>query len=92
MAQIKLDISRVFDTVTPGSMQQMEAETRQAQQRLYNRDGAGNDFLGWLDLPASVTDSTLNQMDEVAASIHEKLRDTGGDRYRRLLPGGTRRP
>jgi glucose-6-phosphate isomerase len=72
MAQIRLDISRVFDTVTPGSIQKMEIEARQAQQKLYNRDGAGNEYLGWLDLPATITDSALIQMNEVAATLQEK--------------------
>ena len=72
MEQIKLDISRVFDFVESDAIQQMVEETAVAQQLLYDGTGAGNDFLGWLRLPASIPEQELAEMAGLASDIRKK--------------------
>ena len=72
MDPIKLDISRVYDFIPANKIKELEAETLKAQATLYEGSGAGNDFLGWLHLPATITDGQLKQMEEAAASLRGK--------------------
>jgi glucose-6-phosphate isomerase len=72
MEQIKLDISRVYDFISPDVIQQMTEETIAAQKKLYDGEGAGNDFLGWLHLPAAITDEQLDEMVTLASTLKAK--------------------
>jgi glucose-6-phosphate isomerase len=72
MEPLKLDISRVYDFMPANKIEALEAETLKAQATLYEGSGAGNDFLGWLHLPAEITDEQLNQMEKAAASLRGK--------------------
>jgi glucose-6-phosphate isomerase len=72
MDRIKLDISRVYDFVSPEEINQLADETLKAQSTLYKGKGPGNDFLGWLHLPAEITDKQIDQMEEAAAPLRNK--------------------
>jgi glucose-6-phosphate isomerase len=72
MDRIKLDISRVYDFVSPDEINQLADETLKAQSTLYQGNGPGNDFLGWLHLPAEITDEQIGQMEEAAAPLRNK--------------------
>ena len=72
MENIKLDISRVYDFISAGELDALANETLSAQHTLYHGHGAGNDFLGWLNLPASLTDQHLEEMENAVAGLKEK--------------------
>lgn len=72
MDRIELDISRVYDFVSPEQIAQLAGETLQAQSTLYEGNGPGNDFLGWLHLPAEITDEQLTQMEEASSLLRKK--------------------
>ena len=48
---IKVDISNVWGDLSLPDMLGMEQEVFQAHKTLTEGRGAGNDFLGWLNLP-----------------------------------------
>ena len=48
---IKVDISNVWGQVSLPDLLALEKEVFDAHMTLSERTGAGNDFLGWLDLP-----------------------------------------
>ena len=51
---LRLDLSKVEPYVkVEQELKHMEAMVKVAQETLENRTGAGNDFLGWLDLPVN---------------------------------------
>ena len=50
---LKLNTSYLGGFVSDKEMAQIKAQTELAAQILENRSGAGNDFLGWLDLPVN---------------------------------------
>jgi glucose-6-phosphate isomerase len=68
MDQIKLDISRVYDFISPDEINKLADETSKAQEILYEGTGKGNDFLGWLHLPSEITDKQLDQIEAAAAT------------------------
>ena len=56
---IKVDISNVWGEISLPDLLAMEKEVFAAHQTLTERTGAGNDYLGWLDLP------TMEETDEI---------------------------
>ena len=46
-------------------------EARKALEKLENGTGAGNDFIGWVNLPSSISEENLSQIQEVANSLRE---------------------
>ena len=53
MSGIKLDVSKACDQVTPEEYAALKEEALAARQALAEKTGAGNDFLGWVDLPVN---------------------------------------
>ena len=56
MDQIKLDISRVYQFISSEEIKGLSQEAISAQRILYQGDGQGNDYLGWLHLPSEISD------------------------------------
>ena len=40
----------------------MQAEAARANALLHSGEGAGNDFLGWVNLPSSISDADLEEI------------------------------
>lgn len=51
MAQVKFDYSKTQGYVHAHEIDSMKAITQSAKELLLSKTGAGNDFLGWVDLP-----------------------------------------
>ncbi len=71
MEQIKLDISRVYDFISEDEIHKLARETAEAQRSLYKGDGAGNDFLGWLNLPSTITDQLISEIEGAVSDLKE---------------------
>lgn len=69
---MKLDISRVYDFISPETIAGMEREISEAMSLLHKGTGAGKDYLGWLNLPSEITDHDLNQIEEAARALRNK--------------------
>ena len=50
---LKLDLSKVEPYAKVQELDYMEAMVKGAHEALHNKSGAGNEFLGWLDLPVN---------------------------------------
>ena len=57
--------------VDAAALKKLEAQTEAANMLLENGQGAGNDYIGWVHLPSSITDEFLA---EVQASADELRR------------------
>ena len=66
---IKLDISKAL--VSAEKVASLETQVAKAQQALENGTCAGNDFLGWLHLPSSITAAFLTQIQDCAQTLRE---------------------
>lgn len=69
MEKLKLDTSRVASFVGANVVNDMKAEIEAAMKKLHEGSGAGNDFLGWLNLPSSITESDLADIEKTAADM-----------------------
>jgi len=63
---LKIDISKVFDYVPERLVFSRSNEALKALKALYDKTGKGNDFLGWVHLPSSITDKHLQEIKESA--------------------------
>ena len=55
MKSINLDITKAAQFLKPGTVAAYEPQVAAAQEALEAGTCAGNDFLGWLHLPSSIT-------------------------------------
>ena len=65
---MKLDISKTGIAISA----ELKAKAEAANELLYSGKGAGNDFLGWVRLPSSITDAELQAIEEAAAKLRAK--------------------
>ncbi len=68
MSLIKLDIAKSGVTVDEG----MKARAQQANALLHSGEGAGNDFLGWVNLPSSIDAEQIAAIEARAAQLRAK--------------------
>ena len=68
---IKVDISNVWGQVSLPDLLAMEKEVFTAHQTLVDGTGEGNDFLGWLNLPAAQPTSEMQRISAAAERIRQ---------------------
>ena len=66
---IKVDISNVWGNISLPDLLAAEKEVFDAHMTLSERNGAGNDFLGWLDLPVSAETEEIRRIRAAAQKI-----------------------
>lgn len=72
MKNISLDITKAEQFLKSGAVEAYEGQVKAAQEALENGTCPGNDFLGWLHLPSSITPAFLDEVEAVAKTIREK--------------------
>ena len=72
MNNIKLNITKAACFLEAGAVKAFEPKVKAAQQALENGTCPGNDFLGWLHLPSSITPQFLDEVQAVANTLREK--------------------
>ena len=60
MSVLKLNIENILKFVSKESVYHYEDEIKNHISSLHNKTGKGNDFLGWLDLPSSVSETVTD--------------------------------
>ncbi len=68
---IKVDISNVWGQISLPNLLATEKEVFDAHMMLTERNGEGNDFLGWLDLPTEVETDEIRRIRSAAQKIRE---------------------
>ena len=72
MNHIQLDITKATSFLNEGAVKAYESKVKAAQKSLENATCPGNDFLGWLHLPSSITSAFLDEVQTVADTLREK--------------------
>ena len=68
---ISLNIEKTFGFISKGNVAAYEAKVKEAQDALENGTCKGNDFLGWLHLPSSITKEHLEDLKATAQILRE---------------------
>ena len=69
METIKFSYEKALDKE---AVRSVAGEAAAAQKTLHAGDGKGNDFLGWLHLPTSITPAFLDEIEAAAACLRER--------------------
>ena len=69
MEIIKIDTSKTSEAIAASEISALSQAAVDANKLLHNKQGKGNDFLGWVNLPSSITTAELAEIDRVAKSL-----------------------
>lgn len=69
MDKLTFDYSKVSGFVSAEEVENMKKLVMDAKKLLLSREGAGNDFLGWIDLPVDYDKEEFARIKEAAAKI-----------------------
>ena len=71
MENIKLNIEKTLDFIAKDKLSSYEEKVRTCMETLEKGTGLGNDFLGWLHLPSSITKEHLADLKAAAQTLRE---------------------
>ena len=71
MSKVTFDYSKASSFVQDHEMQYMSELAAQAKDKLLAKNGAGNDFLGWIDLPVDYDKEEFVRIKKAAEKIRE---------------------
>ena len=69
MNPLQLDFTKAFGPDAEQCLEAIRPEAEKSLRTLYEGTGAGNDFLGWLHLPSSITDAHLTDIEQTAERL-----------------------
>lgn len=69
MDKLTFDYSKVSNFVSAEEVENMKKLVMDAKELLLSKEGAGNDFLGWIDLPVDYDKEEFARIKEAAAKI-----------------------
>ena len=69
---LKLDISQTKKFIDDALYEEVKKEVVQAHSVLRSKNGAGNDFLGWLDLPVAFDNREFSKIKQAAEKIRKQ--------------------
>lgn len=69
---IKVDITNCTQFLTFADVQNLLPAVQVYNQQLNDRTGKGNEFLGWLNLPSSITEENLIELEWYAGDLRKK--------------------
>ena len=67
--RISLDLSKVAPFLEEAELNKMESMVKAVHEDLHSRTGAGNDFLGWIDLPVNYDKEEFARIKKAAEKI-----------------------
>ena len=71
MNTIKLSIDKAFGFVSEQKVAGYKAEVAAANAALHYGTGKGSDFLGWLNLPSSIDEAQLSDLENTAKILRD---------------------
>lgn len=69
---INIDIDKIYGTVAADEVHALKGEIEAANKMLHDGSGKGSDFLGWVNLPANITDQEISSIEKCAKSLNSK--------------------
>lgn len=69
MKALSIDIKNVLGTISREDISNLDAKATDALDQVINGTGAGNDFLGWVNLPTDTTEALLDDIIATAESL-----------------------
>lgn len=71
MINLKINLSKAEPWINSADLDKLLPKALEANNAVHSKTGAGNDFLGWVDLPTSITENMLVQLETDAETIRK---------------------
>lgn len=71
MKDIQLFIDKTYDFIQPEAIASYKTNAEACNHLLHTGEGKGKDFLGWLDLPSSITEEHLTDIENTAKTLRD---------------------
>jgi len=69
---MKIDLSHVQSFLDETIKNELESRLSSIYDTIYHKTGAGNDFLGWVNLPSEIDENLLADIEKTAAYLRKK--------------------
>jgi glucose-6-phosphate isomerase len=69
MSKVSFDYSKAASFISDSEVELMKKQVMDAKETLVSKTGAGNDFLGWIDLPVNYDKEEFDRIKKAAAKI-----------------------
>jgi len=70
---MKLEIRNTENYISKSELSKCQKKAEIANISLHRKDGFGNDFLGWVDLPFEVSEEIISDIEETAKKLQNKI-------------------
>ena len=71
MSKVTFDYSKATSFISNEEVESMKKIAEDAKKVLVDKTGAGNDFLGWIDLPVNYDKEEFDRIKKAAKKIQE---------------------
>ena len=72
MEKISLNFEKTFDFISKEAVLAYADKLQKNNEALHNKTGKGNDFLGWVNLPSSISEAELADYEATAKALQNK--------------------
>jgi len=73
MENLKINISKLYDFVSKEEVFSFKDDVLKANKALHEKSGKGNDFLGWVNLPSSIDENQIKDIEGVAEKLRKEI-------------------
>jgi glucose-6-phosphate isomerase len=73
MDTLKLNIDKIFGFIPKDKVFALKNEIEKNNAALDNKSGKGSDYLGWVNLPSSIKDSEIKEIEAASALLKSKV-------------------
>ena len=71
-SEMKIDLTHINPFLEKDIVNELELRVPATYETIYKRTGAGNDFLGWVNLPSEIDENLLADIEKTAADLRKK--------------------
>ena len=72
MSTVKVNIEDIYEFATQEQIQAMQSAFEQNLKVLHSKIGKGKNYLGWLNLPSSIKEDELREIENCASELRQK--------------------
>ena len=69
---MKIDLTHINPFLKKELVNELESRLSVTYETIYQKKGAGNDFLGWVNLPSEIDENLLTDIEKTACELRSK--------------------
>ena len=73
MEQIKLKLNNIYNTISESTIDSYKNEVQRNNLSLHSKNGLGNEFTGWIDLPSTTTEKQITEIETIANELKKTI-------------------